>query len=96
MAIINYQGERDFTPYNKQYQRLIAYLVNIENHFPDLYRMLDQIPQFEYDIELCRKKKSFAHQYLSVLEVVVQEYQYEDSPGLEKLNLWRASIPSFG
>lgn len=95
MAIKNYQGERDYTHSNTQYQRLVAYLVDIENHFPDLYRMLDTIPQFEYDIEICRRKKSFAYQYLSVLEALVQEYQYEDSLGMAKLNIWRATIPSF-
>lgn len=96
MAIINYQGERDYTPANNQYQRLIAYLVYIENRFPALYRSLDQIPQFEYDIEICRKKKSSAYQYLSVLKVLVHEYQCGDCPDMEKLHLWRESIPSFG
>lgn len=96
MWIKNYQGERDYTSHNKQYHEVVAYLVNIENQYPDLYKKLAQIPQFEYDIEICRKKEMCACQYMSVLEVLVQEYQSGYSPDMEKLDLWRVSVPSFG
>jgi hypothetical protein len=91
MWIKNYQGERDYTSHNKQYHEVVAYLVNIENQYPDLYKKLAQIPQFEYDIEICRKKEICACQYMSVLEVLVQEYQGGYSPDMEK---WMSELGS--
>ena len=96
MWIKNYQGERDFTLYHEHYQRVVDYLVSINNQYPDLYRMLAEVPQFEYDIEICRKRETCACQYISILEVLVQEYQYDGVPDMEKIHLWRATVPSFG
>ena len=96
MAFKNYQGERDFSAYQNQYKRVIGYLVNIENHYPELYSVLVQTPQFEYDIEICRSRVHCACRYLSVLEILVEEYVQGKKLDVNKLIVWRESVPAFG
>jgi hypothetical protein len=74
---MNFKGVRDFAPFTKRYQRVVAYLIDIQVNYPDLYKMLTQTPQFEYEVEACRDKIRFARQYLSILRGLVKRYLYE-------------------
>jgi len=74
---MNFQGKRDFSNYESQYQKVIGYLLEIQVHCPGLYSMLRQAPQFEYEVDTCRKRIRYARRYLSNLVSLVKTYQNE-------------------
>ena len=72
---MNFQGPRDFTPYVRQYQRIVTFLLYIQSDYPEVYETLLQSPQFEYEFEACRFKKKLARMYLLKLRNLVYEYE---------------------
>ena len=74
---MNFTGQRDFSPYSEQYQRVVDYVLDIRVHYIDLYKVLLQSPQFEYEVESCRFRRRFARRYLSNLINLVRNYEHE-------------------
>ena len=98
---MNFQGQRDFSNYKDQYQKVVVYLLELQVHYPELYAVLTQTPQFEYEVAACRNRIRYARRYLSSLVNLVKAYQlekklivttdlgwshYEDRDGLHTLN----------
>jgi hypothetical protein len=81
---MNFKGVRDFTPFTKRYRSVVVYLMDIQFNYPDLFKLLTQTPQFEYEVEACRDKIRFATRYLSILELLVQGYCHEKKLDVKK------------
>lgn len=69
---MTFKGVRDNTRYIRRYQNIIGYLIDIQDNYPSIYRMLDQAPQFEHEADLCRKRLQWAGHFLSILEGTVR------------------------
>ena len=74
---MNFQAQRDFSNYNNQYQKVVSYLLDLQVHYPELYGVLAQTPQFEYEVAACRNRIRYARRYLSSLVSMVKAYQLE-------------------
>jgi hypothetical protein len=91
---MNFQGPRDLTPDNKQYQQVVVFLLYIQNSYSEIYETLLQAPQFEYELETCRQNKSWARRYLLVLKNLVRQYDRESLPPFDKLELHISHVPA--
>lgn len=90
---MNFQGPRDFTPDTKRYQKVIAFLLYIQNSYPMVFEMLLQSPQFEYEVEVCRYRKQWARQYLAMLKNLVRQYDMEHHTTIYNLKLQKGHLP---
>jgi hypothetical protein len=91
---MNFQGPRDITPDDKQYQRVVVVLLHIQNRYPEIYDILLQAPQFDYELEICRQNKSSARRYFLMLKDLVKQYEYESQPVFNELNLHKSHVPA--
>lgn len=71
---MNFQGQRDYTPYIRRYEKIVTFLLLIQKDYPDVYEKLLLSPQFEYEFEACRFKKEWAGIYLRKLKKLVYDY----------------------
>jgi hypothetical protein len=72
---MNFQGQKDLTSGNRRYQRVIVFILHIQQHYPDILEALRRAPQFEYELEVCRYKRQWAKKYLSMLKSLVREHE---------------------
>jgi hypothetical protein len=93
---MNFQGPKDFTPDIKRYQKVIAFLLYIQNSYPIVFEMLLQTPQFEYEVEACRYRKQWARQYLSTLKNLVKQYDIENHTTIYSLKHQKSHLPVLG
>jgi hypothetical protein len=91
---MNFQGPRDLTPDDKQYQKVVVFLLHIQNRYPEIYETLLQAPQFEYELEICRQNKSLARRYLLMLRDLVKQNERESQPAFSGLNLHKSHVPA--
>lgn len=90
---MNFQGPRDFTPYVRQYQRIMTFLLYIQSDYPEVYETLLQSPQFEYEFEACKFKKKRARAYLSNLRSLVVEYERAHQSVIVEIKLQEEPVP---
>lgn len=93
---MNFQGPRDFTPYIKQYRRIVTYLLYIRSSYPDVFETLLRAPQFEYEVEACRFKRGRARTFLIMLRTLVKEYERAEHPVVEGLGLQEDHVTVLG
>jgi hypothetical protein len=93
---MNFQGPRDLTPDDKQYQKVVEFLLHIQNRYPNIFETLLQAPQFEYEVETCRHKKSWARKYLLMLNNLVKQHERESHPTFSELRLHKSHVPALG
>jgi hypothetical protein len=91
---MNFQGPRDLTPDDKQYQQVMVFLLYIQNSYSAIYETLLEAPQFEYELEKCRQNKSWARKYLLMLKNLVQQYERESLPAFDELELHKSQVPA--
>lgn len=72
---MNFQGQRDLKSGNRRYQRVIVFILYIQEHYPDIIEALRRVPQFEYELEVCRHKRQWAKKYLSMLKGLVRQHE---------------------
>ena len=91
---MNFQGPRDFTPNIKRYQKVMAFILHIQHSYPNLFEMLLQTPQFEYEVEVCRYRKQWARKYLFMLEDLVKQYESGNHTAINEFNLQKGHMPA--
>ena len=91
---MNFQGPRDLTPNAKHYQQVVSFLLDIQNRYPKIFEDLLQAPQFDYDVEIYRRKKSYARKYLLMLKNLVKQYERHGHPTINELKLYKSHMPT--
>jgi hypothetical protein len=93
---MNFQGSRDDVPAKKQYREVLSYLLQIQTRFPHIYKRLEKVPQFEYEVEIYRTNTLAARHYLSVLNSLVEGFDYKAKAGESKQSMDTQLHPSLG
>jgi len=91
---MNFQGPRDLTSNDKQYQQVVVFLLHIQNTYPEIFEALRQAPQFDYEVEICRRKKRWSRKYLLMLVNLVKQYARESHPTTNELKLHNSHVPA--
>ena len=91
---MNFQGPRDFTTDDKHYQQVVAFLLDIQNRYPEVFKTLLLAPQFEHEVEICRRKKRWARTYLLMLKNCVKQHEFESHPTIKKLKVHKSHVPA--
>tara|TARA_R110002051_G_scaffold314666_1_gene391979 strand:+ start:35098 stop:35427 length:330 start_codon:yes stop_codon:yes gene_type:complete len=61
--------------FNVYFINILIYILHIQFHYPELFRILNKAPQFEHGILLFRHKEQQAKLYLKSLKELIRVYQ---------------------
>ena len=90
---MNFQGPRDTTSGMIRYQQVVTLLLHIQDSYPDVFKMLIQTPQFEYELDVCRHRKRLARTYLLLLQNFVKQYEAGKEATIHGLRLQQGQLP---
>lgn len=80
MSFKNFKSPTVKNPYGGFYERTVDYLLSVRKDSPELYRLLDSQPQFEYEIPHYFNSQKLAKTYMTGLDRFLRK-QGEGQPG---------------